>query len=299
MSTVFLVCTQQIWFITGFMRTFRLYRRCRHLSNYNFDFNSTISVGRVHYGDGMQPKFGDDMQPKFSELMLHYFGDAHTINLIVGYSDISGMVRSYWRHYRFIKMDTIFTVLHHLKLTTGSHDHGIQLNPGDSYTILNQIDLDVGRTILHFTATNARPLRHIAFQIKMGMTVEIELAPCGYIKELTIKDSNRIQTDSVVDMSLIKSRQSIFVIDQAMQTNGNKPACAVQTKMVFLQQGETARLGNVSSFVLDLDKVIYGFIAALEAGFVHSIRTNCDQISTDKIMDVNATAETTVFPTYE
>jgi hypothetical protein len=172
----------------------------------------------------MQPKFGDDMQPKFSELMLHYFGDAHTINLIVGYSDISGMVRSYWRHYRFIKMDTIFTVLHHLKLTTGSHDHGIQLNPGDSYTILNQIDLDVGRTILHFTATNARPLRHIAFQIKMGMTVEIELAPCGYIKELTIKDSNRIQTDFVEDMSLIKARQSILVIDQAMQTNGNKLA---------------------------------------------------------------------------
>jgi hypothetical protein len=268
----------------------------------------------------MQPKFGDDMQPKFSELMLHYFGDAHTINLIVGYSDISDMVRSYWRHCRFIKMDTIFTVLHHLKLTAGSHDHEIQLNPGDSYTILNQIDLDVGRTILQFTATNARPLRHIAFQIKMGMTMEIELAPCEYIKELTIKDSNRIQTDFAEDMSLIKPRQSILVIDQAMQTNGNKLAftflplfkghgppinyymhaySAVQTKMVFLQQGETARLGNVSSFVLDLDKVIYGFIAALEAGFVHSIRTNCDQISTDKIMDVNATAETTVFPTYE
>ena len=70
-------------------------------------------------------------------------------------------------------MDTIFTVSHHLKLAVGSHV--LQQNPDESYFILNQIDLDVGRTTLHSTATNARPLRRIAFQIEMGMTVEIEL----------------------------------------------------------------------------------------------------------------------------
>jgi hypothetical protein len=70
-------------------------------------------------------------------------------------------------------MDTIFAVSHHLKLAVGSHE--IQLNLDDSCFILNQIDLDVGRTNLHFAATNARLLRRIAFQIEMGMTVEIEL----------------------------------------------------------------------------------------------------------------------------
>jgi hypothetical protein len=80
---------------------------------------------------------------------------------ILQYSDIFDTVRSCWRYCRLLKMDTIFTVSHHLKLAVGSHE--LQQNPDEPYFILNQIDLDVGSTILHFTATNARPLRRMAF----------------------------------------------------------------------------------------------------------------------------------------
>jgi hypothetical protein len=102
-------------------------------------------------------------------------------------------------------MDTIFTVSHHLKLAVGSHV--LQQNPDESYFILNQIDLDVGRTILHFTATNARPLRRIAFQIEMGMSVEFEPATTAQHTLL-----NDVMDDSNV-LSLHWHAGAVFYID--------------------------------------------------------------------------------------
>jgi hypothetical protein len=316
-------------------------------------------------------------------------------------------------------MDTIFTVSHLLKLADGSH--AIQLNPDDSYFILNQIDLDVGRTILHSTATNARPLRRIAFQIEMGMTVGIELVlaaqqtlpkdvmddsnvsllqwytpmfgititalilgthqgmchdtrnanmahicvivitvhsdtfrttrlntwhrrfyfcnfdfrtlvsaervHCGN-DEKAIAITHDNQTSVCLDGSNNKSQFTVNnattlgakgnygdSIQTSLNLNGNKLAfavlplfkghestiicymqahSAVQTEMLFLQQGETVCFGNVRSFVLDLDNVLYGIIAGPAADYVHSIRNGCDLISADTVMDICDMATTKV-----
>jgi hypothetical protein len=351
--------------------------------------------------------------------MLRYFDDANIFNLVVGYSDIIDTVRSCWRHCRLLKMDIIFTVSHHLKLAVGSHE--IQLNPDDFCFILNQIDLDVGRTNLHFAATNARPLRRIAFQIEMGMTVEIELMLaaqttlpkdvmdnsnvsilqwCTSILGITITalllethqgmshdprntnmahicvivitvrsgtfrttrlnawyrrfyfcnfdfrtlvSAERVhcdpdekaftithddQTTVCLNGSSIKSQFTVNnattlgakgnygdSIQTSLNLNGNKLAYtvlplfegygstvvyymhahnALQTELVFLQQGETICFGNVGSFVLDLDNVLYSIIAGPETGYVHSIRSNCDLISADIVMDVYDMATTKV-----
>jgi hypothetical protein len=69
---------------------------------------------------------------------------------------------------------------------------------------------------------------------------------------------------------------------------------ALQTEMVFLQQGDTVCFGNVGSFVLDLDNVLCSIIAGPATGFVHSIRNNCDLIFANTVMDVYDLATTKV-----
>jgi hypothetical protein len=112
---------------------------------------------------------------------------------------------------------------------------------------------------------------------------------CGFISMLTTSNFNRLQTDLVEEMYLMKTRQSVLVIEQPMKSRGNKQAFtelplfkridsqinsylhahnAMQTDVIFLQQDETADLNNISSFVINLNNILYSIIAGPRAGSV-------------------------------
>jgi hypothetical protein len=124
-SKITYFCAIPLWVVIGCIDTFQLYRRHRHPSNCNLNFNHVISVGGIYYGDGIQSKFAE------------------------------------WQHRHLFKLDDNFRALHQFNLAIESNE--IQFNPNDSPTILNQIDLNqidiiVDFTNLHFKTTNARPI---------------------------------------------------------------------------------------------------------------------------------------------
>ena len=150
-STAMGICTGAIWDFTNCVRSLRLYRRDRHLSNYNFDLEPNISVGGMHYDDGMQSKLSE--KNTAHDKRIEY----KAVNLITTTYMVHPIMDVYFH--------CIFA-LHQVSSTIRSTEIY------DGSTILIQVDLGVEFNMLHFETNNAYALRHINFPIVMGMTVK-------------------------------------------------------------------------------------------------------------------------------